>query len=178
MYACWNDNCRPSVKRKSWVKFDIFVWIVTKLYNFEDCVFSVPGAIFNRTVSWFKRVKQKEKTKTYYNTRHRKKLKQLGCPSFWILDWLYSSALMKRALALCTNFPIFFQVLSIQLPKDDRQDRMKGFGYIEFKDKSNLIAALQQGELVSTFFRTFEAEFPTSFSSIFHVSLPLAMLRG
>ena len=50
-----------------------------------------------------------------------------------------------RVYHLC----IIFQVQSIQLPKDDRQDRMKGFGYIEFKDKSNLIAALQQGELVS-----------------------------
>lgn len=40
------------------------------------------------------------------------------------------------------------QIVNVQLPKDDRQDRMKGFGYIEFKDKSNLLAALNEGVLV------------------------------
>lgn len=39
------------------------------------------------------------------------------------------------------------QIDKIELPRD-RQDRMKGFGYIEFRDKSSLLVALQEGELV------------------------------
>ena len=42
--------------------------------------------------------------------------------------------------------------MNIRLPKDDKHGKLKGFGYVEFESRTNLINALKMGDSVSISF--------------------------
>lgn len=45
---------------------------------------------------------------------------------------------------------VFFQIKDVNLPRDDRSNRYKGFGYVEFEDRASFVNVMNEApKLVS-----------------------------